>query len=257
MALALDQLSARHASFHAVSQSLAARTSQFLRVPGNRIEVIPRGRDPRKYLFRTAGLRESTRSELGIPLDAPTILAVGRMEPAKGQLHLMRGLPVVAAAHPGLVVLVAGKEGASGDDLRSAARGLPADIRFLGHRNDVPALLAAADVLCFPSLREGSPGTLIEAMAVGCPVVASDIPPNYEVLGSGARSAGQLINTQDPQALGDAVNRALANPDFTTHRAQVGRARFEERFTIDAVVTRMADFYLSAAARFSRQPTKP
>jgi ATP-binding cassette subfamily B protein len=247
----------RHASFHAVSQSLAARTSQFLRVPGNRIEVIPRGRDPRKYLFRTAGLRESTRSELGIPLDAPTILAVGRMEPAKGQLHLMRGLPVVAAAHPGLVVLVAGKEGASGDDLRSAARGLPADIRFLGHRNDVPALLAAADVLCFPSLREGSPGTLIEAMAVGCPVVASDIPPNYEVLGSGARSAGQLINTQDPQALGDAVNRALANPDFTTHRAQVGRARFEERFTIDAVVTRMADFYLSAAARFSRQPTKP
>lgn len=248
LARTLDQLTSRHASrFHAVSTSLAKSCTQSLRVPSDRIDIIPRGRDPRSYPFRPHGVRAAVRASLNIDRDAPVILAVGRLDAVKGLTHLMRALPSVTAAHPRLVVVVAGKHGDQSADLRRQAAGLGTDIRLLGHRNDVARLLAAADLLCFPSLREGSPGTLIEALAVGCPVVASDIAPNREVLGVADQSVGLLTTTGDHLQLAAALLYTLEHPGKAAQLAERGRSRFDEHYTIEAIVPRMREFFVAAS----------
>lgn len=249
-ALALDRVTARKVSlFHAVSLSLAESVHHNLRVPRERIEVIPRGRNADKYPFRPKGLRSTTRVSLGVASERPVIVAVGRLERTKGHIHLLRALPLLAKAHPDLVVLFAGKDGRSSEELRLAARASGLDIRFLGHRSDVASLLAAADVLCFPSLSEGSPGTLIEAMAVGCPIVASDIAANQEVLGGSNSCCGTLFPVGDHQQLAKALAHLLDDTRRSDRQAEQGRKRFEEQYTVGAIGHRMNHFFRRAALR--------
>lgn len=249
LARQLDRESARVASrFHAVSESLAFSAVRHLGIPSDIVDVIPRGRNPVRFPYRPSEIRVSTRDSLGIARDAPVILAVGRLEPVKGLIHLLNALPLIAPKAPGVVVLIAGKDGSAGHDLRKAAMGSPCEVRWLGHRSDVPDLLAAADVLCFPSMREGSPGTLIEALAVGCPVVATDIPPNREVLGEGAACVARLSRVADPEDLSAAILQSLGDPAASMLMAAEGRARFESMFTIDKIVPQMLEFFHRAAA---------
>jgi len=239
----LDALTARWATrFHAVSQSVAGSVAPRLGLRRNKVDVIPRGRDPQRYRFRSAELRERTRVSLGIDASTPVVLAVGRHEPPKGLEHLLAAAPSLAAEHSGLVVLIAGKDGRSTGELRRIAAGLDLDIRLLGHRTDVPELLAAADVFCLPSEREGFPGVLLEALAVGCPVVASSISGSYEVLGVDD-PVGRLFPVGDQRALADALNQVLRNPTGNAESVRRGRARFEEFFTIDAVSASMVRFF--------------
>ena len=247
-ARALDVATARFAvRFHAISQAIADNVPPRLHVSPNNVVVIPRGRDPRMFPFRPTQLRESTRQSLGLQDGAPVILSVGRLEPQKGYQNLLLALPAVARKYPDLVVLIAGKEGRTSEDLRAKATELNLDIRFLGHRTDVPDLLAAADLFCFPSEREGFGGVLIEAMAVGCPVVASSIPTTLEVLGSGNSSAATITPVGDTEALADGIIRVLSAQNPVPPRTRHGRARFEELFTLDGVVARMVDFFLENA----------
>lgn len=211
------------------------------------VDVIPRGRDPHKYQFRPAALRAKTRGELGLSPQSPAILAIGRLDPQKGFDHLIRALPEVAANNPGAVTIIAGKDGRSAVALRKAAQAAEAEIRFLGHRPDVPALLAAADVFCFPSEREGFGGVLIEALAVGCPVVASSIPTSREVLGGDASPAALFAPVGSHHQLAQALIETLENPTLSAVRARDGRTRFEQLFTIDNVVSQMIEFFATAS----------
>lgn len=243
----VDAVTAHFASrFHAVSQAVADSVGPKLRIRPGRIEVIPRGRDPRRFPFRDASLRADTRADLGLGTGVPVVLAVGRLEPQKGFGDLLDALPAIAAVHPKAIVLVAGRDGRAAHDLRARASASPIEVRFLGHRTDMPALLAAADVLAFPSHREGSPGTLIEAMAVGTPIVASDIAPCREVLGGGAPTA-LVTPVGDPRLLGAAISAVLADAAGSGERAAAGRERFDRLYTIESVAARMADFFARAA----------
>lgn len=116
-------------------------------------------------------------------------------------------------------------------------------MRFLGHRTDIADLLAASDVFCFPSEREGFGGVLIEAMAVGCPIVASAIPTSIEVLGNSDPAAGVLAPVGDVAALASALSEVLGNPFTAQRRAEVARERFQDTFTIDAVSGQMTEFF--------------
>lgn len=249
LARRVDQATARFATrFHAVSQSLAQSTVRDLRVSPNLIEVIPRGRDPERFNVRSPEVRTKVRSSLGLSERSPVILTVGRLEPPKGLLDLIKALPMVLDLHPDLVVLMAGKDGRATGAIRQAARALPQDaVRFLGHRTDIPDLLAAADLLCFPSLSEGSPGTLIEAMAVGCPILASNIPANLEVLGANDPPVAALTAVGDVSALGYALAAALDDHQGSKERAESARQRFARFYSIDSVTTRMIEFFERAA----------
>lgn len=243
-ARAVDAFTAQFAvRFHAITRAIAESVAPRIGLPLHKVEVIPRGRDPLAYPLRSPEQTARLRAGLGIPEEAAVILAVGRLEPQKGLQHLLAALPAVAADHPQLVILVAGKDGRAATSLKEQARTLRLDIRFLGHREDVPQLLAAADVFCFPSEREGFGGVLIEALAVGCPIVASRIPTTLEVLGSGADSVGTVVDAHVPSALGRAINRALAGGDETQRQTREGRSRFEERYSLEPVVEQMVGFF--------------
>lgn len=239
-----DWLTARGASrFHAVSEAVKDSAAPALALDRARIEVIPRGRDPRHLPFRPPGVSELLRSHLGLGADTPVILGVGRLEPQKGFRHLLESLALVAAALPASVVLIAGRDGRASAELRALAAQAPLEVRFLGHRTDVPQLLAMADVLAFPSEREGSPGTLIEAMAAGTPVVSSDIAPCLEVLGGRESDIARLTPLGDSAALAAALVDTINNNTMARERADRARARFDATFTIDSVAKEMAGFF--------------
>lgn len=248
LARALDAGTARLAtSFHSLSATIAHQVAPRIGLDPERFTVIPRGRDPEQFPFQPAEVRMATRDELGLRPDTKVILALGRHEPQKGFHHLLSALPAVAAIHPELTVLIAGREGRSTPTLTRQASQLHLDVRFLGARKDVAALLAAADTFCFPSEREGFGGVLIEAMAAGCPIVASDIPTSQEVLRSGPISAGALAPVGDVARLSDALATALMRGPSTEERTQIARRRFEGNYTISQVARRMAEFYSCAA----------
>lgn len=253
-ARALDSLTGLSAArFHAITAAIARDVGPRLGIPQRKIDVIPRGRDPLDFPFRSGEARSRVRTQLGLG-DAPAILAIGRHEPQKGLQHLLAAASTVAEHHPGLVVLLAGKEGRVTAELTSLAGQAKAEVRFLGHRSDVADLLAAADVFCFPSEREGFGGVLIEAMAVGCPIVASAIPTSIEVLAADTnRPTGLTTAVADVRALAAALTEVLDQPRASEERARLGRERFELLYTIDAVAEQMANFFDRAQASERRR----
>jgi glycosyltransferase involved in cell wall biosynthesis len=244
----VDAITARRVTrFHAVSSNVARVMGSRLHIPAGRIEVIPRGRDAEMLGRREPARRTQKRSDLGLGPDDVMLLAVGRQEYQKGIDVAIAALPAVLGAHPTAKLFVAGREGNATGMLRTTveAEHLGNCVQFLGYRADVPDLLCAADVFVFPSRWEGSPGSVIEAMALEAPIVASDIPAVREVVG--ATDSALLARTDDPKALAVAINIALDDPD-PSRRVNVARQRFLTTFTADRVAHRMLALYERAAA---------
>lgn len=248
-ARALDAATAIPARrLHAITNSIADTVAPRLAIPRTKIQVISRGRDPDAFPYRPAGVREATRAALGIRSESPVVLSIGRLEPQKGQEHLLKAAETLVRDHAGLVVLIAGKDGRASASLRRLADVRSVEVRFLGHRDDVAALMSAADVLCFPSEREGFGGVLIEALATGCPIVASDIPTSREVLSAPDGVVG-VLTSHDPTDIAASVSSILRNTASSQSLIEQGRTRFEERFTIDRVSAQMASFFAQAIGK--------
>ena len=227
---------------HAVSTVIADSTARRLRYPRGRIDVVPRGRDAERLGCRTAERRERARMSLGIGARIPVVLTVARHDHLKGVDVLIESLPAVTARHPEVRVLVAGREGAQTEALAARARelGLRDVITFLGVRDDVAELMCAADVFVLPSRREGLPGSLLEAMALEVPIVATDIPQLREVVDE---RCALLVPPERPERLSFAIAAVLDDRDAAQRRAQVARLVFGRRFTIDRIADEMLAFY--------------
>jgi glycosyltransferase involved in cell wall biosynthesis len=242
-AQAVDTYTARRvARFHAVTEHVAQVMSRRLFIPRSKIEVIPRGREDAALGRRTADRRARARQRLGVDPGEPLVVAVGRQEPQKGLDVLLGAVPVVQARHPGVRVLVAGREGRASEAMGETMRAgdLAGTVTFLGMRDDVPDLLAAADVFAFPSRWEGAGGTLLEAMALEAPIVTSDLATLHQTVDD---SVAVLVRPDDARALAAGIVRVLDDPTAATARAAAGRARFEAEFTIGTGARRMARLY--------------
>jgi len=235
--------------FHAVSGYVAAIMARRLLLPRDRIDVVPRGRDAGRLGQRTPGRRAAARRALGVDAQTPLVLAVARHEYQKGLDILIEAFPRVLRKVPEARLLVAGREGGHTQALRDAIARLRMHdaVLLLGPRNDVPDLLCGADVFVAPSRWEGLPGAVLEAMALETPIVASHIPSVLEAIGED--SAALLVPAGVPEALGDEVTIALLDPSAAAERARRGRARFLERFTLEAVAAGMVSFYERALTR--------
>lgn len=247
-AQAADAFTARRvARFHAVTKHVAAVMGRRLMVPASKIEVIPRGRDPDLLGRRSAERRLSVRRHLGTAEDVPLILAIGRQEPQKGLDVLLDALPAVRSQHPEARVLIAGREGRATASLMELvqAHGLADTVTFLGRRDDVADLLAAADVFALPSLWEGAAGTLLEAMALECPIVASRLPTLQETVDE---STAELVTPRDASEFARGVLAVLVDRSAAAARARAARRWFEQEFTIQVSARRMADLYSRVAA---------
>jgi len=229
----VDGFTARHLTqhFHAVSQAVKDSTVERLSVPADRITVVKRGRDETRLGLRTPERRRGVRQALGLDDDAEVLVAVGRQEFQKGHRHLIDAFPAVIEARPRARLLIAGREGHASRDLgiQIAALGLENEVAILGHREDVTDVVAASDLFVFPSVYEGLGGALIEAIGLGLPVVASDIPAIREVVRHGENA--DLVPPADSTALARAIVGLLSDPDRLRSYAQRSRQLFDEEFT--------------------------
>lgn len=240
-----DAVTARLATrFHAVSRSSAELMAQRLRIPRTKIDVIPRGRDPEELGTRTARRRSAMRDSLGVAEGQPLLFAAGRHFHFKGLDVVAAAMQNVCAVHPEARLLIAGREGPATAELRSviANVGNPDVVELIGYRRDVPDLMAAADVFVLPSRAEGSPGVLLEAMALEAPVVASDIPSVQEIAGSGEPTM-MLAPPDAPERLAAAIIDLLGDEHAARSLAAAARRRFLAEYTIDSVADRMVDLY--------------
>jgi len=166
------------------------------------------------------------------------ILTVARLNKQKGHKYLLEAAGMVDYAN-----FVFAGDGPERDNLEAYARKLQIDdrIKFLGHREDTPTLINGCDLFVLPSLFEGLPLTIIEAMAAGKPVIASDIPGiDEEVIQD---ETGLLVPKENPEALGAAINSLLSNPEYAQRLGSAGRIRANEEFSADKMVKRISDIY--------------
>ena len=190
-------------------------------------------------------VRVETRRELGLQ-DEFAWLAVGRLEPAKDYPTLLRAFAHLRSASPQPLLLIAG-HGALADTLRDMAARLEIAerVRFLGLRNDVPALMNAADAFVLSSAWEGMPMVLLEASASGLPIVATDVGGNREVVLNG--ETGLLVPSGDPRALANAMACVMAmTSDQRTHMGQRARERVRREYSIERVVQLWESVYVEA-----------
>ena len=241
------------AHFHAITQAVADAAERDLGIDPRRITVVPRGRDADRLGVPSPERRAAARRMLGIDATARVVVNVGRQEFQKGQRHLLEAADLLRESHPDTVFLVCGREGAVSDELAQLHRDLGLDhrVRFLGHRDDVPDVVAAADVFAFPSLFEGLGGSLIEAMALGVPIVASDIPAIRETVEDGG--CATLVPPSSAAALSSALAELLDDPDRRASYADRGIRRFQQSYALPGVTDRMAELYRQVASKHTRR----
>ena len=246
-AWAADVVAAHLASrVHAVSSAVATWNGpRFLRRHG--VTVVPRGRPAALTELIDSVSSDDVRSSLGIASDHAMLTVIARHERVKGIDTVIEALALVAERRRAELVVV-GRSGGDTERLRDLARslGVADRVHFLGARSDVLVLLAASDVLVSGSRAEGLPGVVLEAMAVGVPVVATDIPAMREVLGAG----DWLVPVDDPVALARAIDARL---DARLDEGVPGdvsalRERFLAHYTLDSASQRVRSLQLLTAS---------
>lgn len=173
----------------------------------------------------------------------PTVLFLGRLTKQKGVDVLLDAFARVeldGAPEPP-VLLLAG-EGPSREELEAQADrlGIAERVVFLGRRADVWGLLRGATACCLPSRGEGISNALLEALVAGCPVVASEIPANAEVLED---EAGLLARPEDPADLAAQLSRLLSDPELRERLAAAGQERIAERYALDVIATAYEELF--------------
>jgi glycosyltransferase involved in cell wall biosynthesis len=176
----------------------------------------------------------------------PRIVAVGRLAPPKDPITLVRALARLPGGRFSALIVGDGPErGAVAAEL--TARGLTGAVELAGARRDVPELLARSDVFALASLSEGGPISILEAMAAGLPVVASDVGGVGDIVVPG--ETGLLVPAADPDALASALARLLADPELRRRLGAAGRERARERFDLPALRAAHLELYARELAR--------
>jgi glycosyltransferase involved in cell wall biosynthesis len=202
---------------------------------GNGVDPTMFGRDI--HAVRIRPLRE----ELGIG-PGPVVGFLGRLVREKGAVDFARAAALVKRSFPDAKFVIAGEPLATDrDGCREEVRaiqedaGLGADLVLAGFRSDVPELMSLFDLFVLPSYREGMPRTLLEAMATGLPVVATDIRGSREEVVDG--ETGILCPVGDPRALAVAIEKILGDPQLAASMGARGRERVLEHFDERTIVS--------------------
>jgi glycosyltransferase involved in cell wall biosynthesis len=218
----------------AVSHDIAGKLVEVMHWPASKIEVIHNG-------VRVEPMQHgdpAARRNLTGDVDRPIVLTAARLDPQKGLDTLIRA----AADVPEARFVIAG-DGRERADLQAAIveRGLEDRVVLLGHRNDIPSLLAACDVFVLPSLYEGSSLAVLEAMSAGKAVIASRIGGTDELIVH--EESGLLIPPSDPDALSEAVRRLLDDDQLRRRLGSAARDRVQQHFSASVVADRTTRLY--------------
>ncbi len=184
--------------------------------------------------------RAATRSTLGFREDEFVVGAVGRLEPVKGFSYFIAAAENIAARAPQARFVHAG-DGSEASALRAKAGALNGRVKFLGLRDDVPALMAAFDVLVVPSLNEGMGRVILEAGAAGTPVVASRVGGIPEIVRDG--TTGLLVPPRDAQSIAAAVLSLAGDRAKARAMGESARRFVAPDFSLDRMIMRIEALY--------------
>lgn len=232
------------------TQSEEDRTAAIQRriISPGRIFHIGNGVDIKKFDIENIDVKPTVkRRDLGIKPDARVIGFIGRIVREKGIVDLVEAFKKVLREVPGAVLLVIGDHLSSDRDHTTKKEvlslidkyGLAENIVFTGQRRDINELLAVVDVFVLPSYREGMPRSIIEAMAMGRPVVATDIRGCREEVVDGV--TGLLVPVGDPESLAGAISTILRHEALALKMGRAGRARARDEFDEEKVLARQSD----------------
>jgi len=231
----------RVAAIVAISDAVAAEITKAGIAP-ERIHVIHDGAGSEVAEGREAR-RPAARAALGFDDEHVIVLAAASLRPRKGQTYLLEAFRSLAPSFPQARLVLAG-EGSERASLEEAvqALGLASCVRLPGHV-DIRAALAAADIACVPSLKEGLSVFSLEAQLCERPVVASRVGGLVESIAHG--QTGTLVPPGDASALAKALEPLLADPALRAAMGAAGRARVLERFTAERMARRTVALYES------------
>ena len=215
---------------HVIAISDAAQTAMIARehLPTGKVTTVWNGIAP--PIMPDAARLASVRQEMGAPAGQPLIVTAARLVPEKGISYLLQAVALLRPNWPDARFVIAG-EGEEKDRLIQEARrlGIDASVLFTGFRTDVADLIAACDLFVLPSPAEPFGLVLLEAMALGRPVVATRAGGPLEIVNDG--KTGLLVAPADPAALAKGIAQMLTDAAGAASMGQAGRARFEQRFT--------------------------
>ena len=223
--------------------SVSRATAKFLieqrGVPEDKVKIIPYGVNHRQYVL---GDGKAARESLGLNGKDFVIGMVARLHPQKGHQYLFEAAKPIVEKYPHVKFLLVG-EGEIRRELEDSVKkmDLTSNISFLGHRTDVKDLLKAFDVFTLPSLFEGLPNVVLEAMSAGKPVVASSVDGTVEAVVDG--ETGLLVPPGDPEKLKDAYIKLIEDREQAREMGINGRKRIEDVFSLDRQVEAFQNLY--------------
>ena len=217
----------------AVSETLAAQLRRDLWLPKSRVTTIRNG-----VRAAPATRNTSLRRALGLAPHERLVLAVGNLYPVKGHRFAVDALPHL----PGVHLAIAGRgDLAEALTTRATQLGVGGRLHLLGLRSDIATLLASADAFILPSLSEGVPMALLEAMFAGCAIVASDVGDVRAALDDGG--AGMLVAPGDTAALAAALAQLLASPARARELGAQAARRASAEYDVRRMVARYVAIY--------------
>ena len=220
-----------------------------------------RGGHPVRYIangismdsFRDLPSRERARTLLGLPSRAFIVGTVSRVAHCKNHLLLLEIFSRVLGQHPGAVLLIVG-DGPLLPTVKARVQELKLEqsVVLLGDRRDVPLILAAMDAFCLPSEVEGMPMTVLEAMAAGLPVVASNVGGIPDVVDEGR--TGLLASPDAPEQFEAALVTLACDPARAKDMGRSGRERLVAQFSLERVLAAYEELYREPLSRRARAP---
>jgi glycosyltransferase involved in cell wall biosynthesis len=232
-----------------ISQAAADRFIGERIVPGRLLTVIANGVDTDRMRNVPPEARGALRRAIGVSDEGFIWLAVGRFEVAKDYPNMLRAFQQVRSREPRSVLVIVGQGSLQGEaEALAGELGLRDAVRFLGARDDVPAVMSAGDGYVMSSAWEGMPMVLLEAAAAGLPIVATAVGGNGEVVRDG--ESGFLVPARDPEALGQAMLRLMGLPEGQRcAMGERGREHVRANYGLHRVAERWERVYWDALAR--------
>ncbi|WP_054031626.1 glycosyltransferase family 4 protein [Desulfatitalea tepidiphila] len=224
-----------------VSDHTCENLNRYEKISRKKIVMIPNGID--RKLFQYNFNPKLKRDELGLTRKGPIIGLGVRLTEQKGIIYLLRAMPNLIRRYAEITLLIAGDGPLRQNLLKEAKKlGISSHVLFLGPRLDMTEILSVLDIYVLPSLWEGLPMVLLEALAVGIPVVATDVGGVSTAIKNGI--TGLLVPPGEPDRISAAVINLLDNDCLRNSCIQNGRQLFEQDFTAEKMVKRYEDLYL-------------
>jgi len=225
--------------FIAVGNAVAQQVLGWYGYPAQKVQVIHNGVDTARFVPPQS--RAEAKRKLGLD---PERLAVGmicRLDHEKGHRFFFDAVSALDSRFAVQWLVVGTGRGEQQIRQEAEERGVGDAVQFLGLRRDVPDLLAAMDIYVLPTLQEGFPNSLLEAMAAGCAVVASDFPGNLELVQD--QQNGLVAPMGDSGVLTDCIEKLLAHEDLRIRLGAEARRHVESTFSIEQNVKKTENFY--------------